>query len=177
MDRRLLSLTVEALVFSSEKSVSPKELAGWITGFSEAEIREAIEELKRYYDSAGRSFSLREVAGGFQFCTAAQFAPFILRMLRASPARLSRAAMETLAMVAYKQPVLRQEIERLRGVDSGGVLRLLMEKDLIRIMGRKNLPGRPLLYGTTKRFLEVFDLKDLDSLPKLKEIKELDEGN
>ena len=81
--------------------------------------------------------------------------------------------METLAIIAYKQPVLRQEIERLRGVDVGGILRTLLEKDLIRIMGRKVLPGRPLIYGTTKKFLEVFDLKDIESLPKLKEIKDL----
>ncbi len=81
--------------------------------------------------------------------------------------------METLAIIAYKQPILRQEIERVRGVDVGGILRSLLEKDLIRVMGRKNLPGRPLIYGTTKKFLEVFDLKDIDSLPKLKEFKAL----
>jgi segregation and condensation protein B len=93
-------------------------------------------------------------------------------MLKTSPTRLSRAALETLAIIAYKQPILRQEIERLRGVDVGGILRTLLEKDLARIMGRKNLPGRPLIYGTTKKFLAVFDLKDLGSLPKLKEIRE-----
>jgi segregation and condensation protein B len=94
-------------------------------------------------------------------------------MLKMSPTRLSRAALETLAIIAYKQPILRQEIERLRGVDVGGILKTLLEKELIRIMGRKNLPGRPLIYGTTKKFLAVFDLKDLESLPKLKEIKDL----
>jgi segregation and condensation protein B len=176
MTDRPLPLIVESLLFAAEKAVSLKELSNWIPGASEAEIAEAIAELKAYYDSAGRSFCLREAAGGFQFCTEPAYAPFILRMMRAAPARLSRAAMETLAIIAYKQPILRQEIERLRGVDAGGVIKLLMEKDLVRIVGRKNLPGRPLLYGTTRRFLEVFDLKDLDSLPKLKEIKELDEG-
>ena len=93
-------------------------------------------------------------------------------MLKTSPTRLSRPSLETLAIIAYKQPILRQEIERLRGVDVGGILRTLLEKGLIRIMGRKSLPGRPLIYGTTKRFLEVFDLKDIKSLPKLKEIKD-----
>jgi segregation and condensation protein B len=93
-------------------------------------------------------------------------------MLRTSPTRLSRAALETLAIIAYKQPILRQEIERLRGVDVGGILKTLLEKNLIKIMGRKNLPGRPLIYGTTKKFLAVFDLKDLGSLPKLKEIRD-----
>jgi segregation and condensation protein B len=92
-------------------------------------------------------------------------------MFETSPTRLSRAAMETLSIIAYKQPMLRQEIERFRGVDVGGILRTLMEKGLIKIMGRKDLPGRPLIYGTTNKFLEVFDLKDLESLPKLKEIK------
>jgi len=81
--------------------------------------------------------------------------------------------METLAIIAYKQPVLRQEIERLRGVDVGGILKTLLEKGLVKIMGRKNLPGRPLVYGTTRRFLEVFDLKDIESLPKIKELKAL----
>jgi len=85
--------------------------------------------------------------------------------------------METLAIVAYKQPIIRQEIEQFRGVDAGGILRTLLEKDLIRIMGRKTIPGRPLIYGTTKRFLEVFDLKDLESLPKLKELKDFGAGD
>ena len=119
----------------------------------------------------GRSFGLKEVANGYQFRTHSKYAPYILKMLQASPNKLSRAAMETLAIIAYKQPILRQEIERLRGVDVGGILKTLMEKELIRIMGRKNLPGRPLIYGTTKRFLEIFDLKDISALPKLKEIK------
>jgi segregation and condensation protein B len=93
-------------------------------------------------------------------------------MFKKTPTRLSRATIETLAIIAYKQPILKSEIERLRGVDVGGILKTLMEKGLIKIMGRKDLPGRPLVYGTTKRFLEVFDLKDLSSLPKLKEIKD-----
>ena len=112
------------------------------------------------------------MAEGYQFRTKSEYAQFILRMLKASPTRLSRAALETLAIIAYKQPILRHEIERLRGVDVGGILRTLLEKDLIRIMGRKSLPGRPLIYGTAKKFLEVFGLRDLESLPKLKEIKE-----
>ena len=120
-----------------------------------------------------RSYSLREVAGGYQFRSHAEYGPYILKMLQSSPTRLSRAAMETLAIIAYKQPILRQEVEKLRGVDVGGVLKNLLEKELIRIMGRKELPGRPLVYGTTKRFLEVFDLQDIESLPKLKEIQTL----
>jgi segregation and condensation protein B len=121
-----------------------------------------------------RSFSLKEVAQGYQIRTKSRYAPYVLKMIRSSPARLSRAAMETLAIIAYKQPIIRQEIERYRGVDVGGILRTLLEKGLIRIVGRKDLPGRPLIYGTTRRFLEVFDLKDLQSLPKLREIEELE---
>ena len=119
-----------------------------------------------------RSFTVEEVAEGFHMRTRSLYAPYILKMLRDSPTRLSRAALETLAIIAYKQPIIRQEIERIRGVDAGGVLRALLEKNLIRIMGRKAIPGRPLIYGTTRKFLEVFDLKDLDSLPKLKEISD-----
>jgi segregation and condensation protein B len=121
----------------------------------------------------GRSFTLHEVGGGYQFRSRPEYGGYILKMLQASPARLSRATMETLAIIAYKQPILRQEIERLRGVDVGGVLKTLLEKGLVKIMGRKNLPGRPLVYGTTRRFLEVFDLKDIESLPKIKELKAL----
>jgi segregation and condensation protein B len=137
------------------------------------DISSALKVLKYEYEALGRSFYVREISGGYQFRSRSDYSPYILKMLQASPTRLSRATMETLAIVAYKQPVLRQEVERIRGVDVGGVLKTLLEKGLIRIMGRKNLPGRPLVYGTTKKFLEVFDLKDLESLPKLKEIEAL----
>ncbi len=125
------------------------------------------------YEAMGRSFSLNEVADGYQLRTHSEYGSYILKMLQTSPNRLSRAAMETLSIIAYKQPILRQDVEKFRGVDVGGILRTLLEKGLVRIMGRKDLPGRPLIYGTTKKFLEVFDLKDLKSLPKLKEIKDL----
>ncbi|MBW1714498.1 MAG: SMC-Scp complex subunit ScpB [Deltaproteobacteria bacterium] len=166
-------LIVEALLFSSDRPLSAKEIQAWIPDSTLADIKTALTQLVEDYAHLERSFSLKEVAGGYQFRTHPMFAPFILRMLKTSPTRLSKAALETLAIVAYKQPILRQEIERLRGVDVGGILRSLMEKGLIRIVGRKNLPGRPLIYGTTKKFLEVFGLKDLNALPKLKEIKEL----
>ena len=170
---RSLKLIVEALLFSSDRPLSPKEIRSWIPEATVSEVTSALQELVEEYEHLGRSFAIKEVAGGYQFRTHPMFAPFILSMLKTTPSRLSRAALETLAIVAYKQPILRQEIERLRGVDVGGILRSLMEKGLIRIVGRKNLPGRPLIYGTTKKFLEVFGLKDLNSLPKLKEIKEL----
>ena len=172
MDRST-KLIVEALLFCSDRPLNAKEMRAWIPDATVSEINEALQELVEEYTHLGRSFAVKEVAGGYQFRTHSMFAPFILAMLKTSPSRLSRAALETLAIIAYKQPILRQEIERIRGVDVGGILRSLMEKGLIRIVGRKNLPGRPLIYGTTRKFLEVFGLKDLSALPKLKEIREL----
>jgi segregation and condensation protein B len=171
--RKSLKSIIEALLFASDKPLTTRDIHGWLSEETLSEITKALQELQAEYDAMGRSFSLKEVASAYQFRTQSQYAPYILKMLKASPTRLSRAALETLAIIAYKQPILRHEIERLRGVDVGGVLKSLLEKGLIRIMGRKNLPGRPLIYGTTKRFLEVFDIKDIGSLPKLKEIKDL----
>ena len=168
-----LKLIIEALLFASDRPLTVKEVHSCMPQENLSDIGAAIEELQSEYAEMGRSFALKEVAGGYQFRTETTYASYILEMLNTSPARLSRPALETLAIILYKQPVLRQEIERLRGVDVGGILRTLLEKNLIRIVGRKNIPGRPLIYGTTKRFLEVFDLKDLDSLPKLKEIRGL----
>jgi len=168
-----VKLIVEALLFSSEKPLNAKDIHAVMPEISIPDISSALRVLKYEFEAWGRSFYLREISGGYQFRSRSDYSPYILKMLQASPTRLSRATMETLAIVAYKQPVLRQEVERIRGVDVGGVLKTLLEKGLVRIMGRKNLPGRPLVYGTTKKFLEVFDLKDLESLPKLKEIEAL----
>ena len=148
-----LKLIVEAFLFSSDRPISAHEIHGWLPDETLSDIRQALEELRLEHDAMERSFTLKEVAKGYQFRTHSKYAPYVLRMLKTSPTRLSRAALETLAIIAYKQPVLRQEIERLRGVDVGGILKT------------------PLIYGTTRKFLEVFDLKDLESLPKLKEIK------
>jgi len=167
-----LKLIIEALLFAADKPLTAREINGWLSEEIQPNIGQALKELQAEYDAMARSFVLKEVAGGYQFRTSSGYSSYVLRMLKTSPTRLSRPALETLAIIAYKQPILRQEIERLRGVDVGGILKTLLEKGLIRIMGRKSLPGRPLIYGTTKRFLEVFDLKDLKSLPKLKEIKD-----
>jgi segregation and condensation protein B len=172
METQLKSI-IEALLFASEKPISVRDIREVLPDASPSEIQEALEAVKADFGGPERGFGVKEVGEGYQFRTNAPFAPYVLRMLKASPTRLSRAAMETLAIIAYKQPILRHEIERLRGVDSGGILKTLMEKDLIRIVGRKNIPGRPLVYGTTKKFLEVFDLKELDALPKMKEIQGL----
>ena len=172
-----LKLIIEALLFASSKPLSAQDIHGCLPDTTLPDIRAALTGLQAEYESMERSFVLKEVAQGYQIRTRSGYAPYVLRMLRSSPSRLSRAALETVAIIAYKQPIIRQEIERFRGVDVGGILRTLLEKDLIRIMGRKILPGRPLIYGTTKRFLEVFDLKDLGSLPKLKEIKDFGSGD
>lgn len=169
-----LVMILEAVLFASDKPVLLSELARLVPDFRPDEIGEALQALRNQYDGMNRSFLLKQVAGGYEFRTKPEYAPYIVNMLRASPSRLSRAAMETLAIIAYKQPIIRQEIELLRGVDVGGILRTLLEKNLIKVTGRKNIPGKPLIYGTTSRFLEVFDLEDIRSLPRLKEIKELD---
>lgn len=168
-----LKLIVESMLYAAEKPLSAREIHSIIPDAKIPGIKSALKVLQYEYEAMGRSFSLREVANGYQFRSRSEYGPYIMKMLQRSPNRLSRASMETLAIIAYKQPILRQEIERLRGVDVGGIVRALLEKDLIRVMGRKNLPGRPLIYGTTKKFLEVFDLKDIDSLPKLKEFNAL----
>jgi segregation and condensation protein B len=168
-----LKLIVEAMLYAAEKPLSAREIHSIIPDAKLPEIKSALKVLQYEYEAMGRSFALKEVANGYQFRSRSEYGAYIMKMLQRSPNRLSKASMETLAIIAYKQPILRQEVERLRGVDVGGILRALLEKGLVKVMGRKNLPGRPLIYGTTKKFLEVFDLKDLESLPKLKEFKAL----
>jgi len=158
-------------LFAAGRAVTLKELRQLFPEKTAEDLRKALEVLKKHY--AGRGVVLVEVAGGFRFQTREQFSHFIRRLKLGSPPRLSRAALETLAIIAYKQPVTKAEIESIRGVDSAGALRALLEKGLIKIAGRKELPGKPLLYATTSKFLEVFGLKDLTELPPLKEFEKL----
>jgi segregation and condensation protein B len=169
-----LKKILEALIFVSETPLRRDKVIDVLPEYKKEEIEATLIQLKDEYDAEGRSFALYEVAEGFQFRTRPEYRDWIARLKKSAPARLSREAMETLAIIAYKQPILRSEIERIRGVDVSGVLKSLLEKKLIRIVGRnKELAGKPLIYGTTQRFLEVFDLRDLSSLPNLKEIKAL----
>lgn len=168
-----LKRIIEAILFAASRPLAVHDLAAWIPEAAPAEIEAALADLAREYDRQDHGFHLQCVSAGFQFRTRPEYGVYIGRMLKNPPARLSRAAMETLAVICYRQPSMKHEIDRVRGVDSAAILRSLLEKNLIRIVGRKNLPGRPLLYGTTRRFLEVFELNDLDSLPKFKELKEL----
>ncbi len=167
---------VESILFVSDVPLTVDNFKTILEVEDRKTIRDALSTLAEEYDAQGRGFFLSEIAGGFQIRTRPEFRHWARRIKQAKPARLSRAAMETLAIIAYKQPVLRSDIEHLRGVDCGGTVRTLLERGLIRVMGRKDLPGRPMLYGTNKRFLEIFDLKDLTNLPTLQDMHDLGEA-
>jgi len=161
---------IESLLFVADTPLSIARMAEILEQDDHADVRDAVRRLADEYDRRQGGFYLCEVAGGYQLRTRPEHKQWIRRMLRSGPARLSRAAMETLAIVAYRQPVLRSDVEHIRGVDCGGVLRVLLERKIIKILGRKEMPGRPLLYGTTRKFLEMFNLKDLKDLPTPKEL-------
>jgi segregation and condensation protein B len=167
---------IEALLFVSEVPLSLAKIKELLSMYTHGEITKALDDLRQEYSRDGHGCMVAEVAQGYQLRTKPEYAGWVRKLNRVTPTRLSRAALETLAIVAYKQPILRSEIEAVRGVDAGGVLHLLMEKSLIKILGRKNVPGRPFLYGTSQRFLEVFSLQDLSSLPSLKELEGFGEG-
>ena len=165
---------VEALLFVSEGPLSVDKLVQVIEGMDRAAVCQLMEELRIRFNSNGGPVFLREVDGGFQLCTRPKYAPWIKKLssVRAN-SKLSRAALETLAIVAYKQPVTRAEIESVRGVCCAGVLALLLERRLVRIAGRQDAPGKPLLYRTTPEFVRHFGLRSLKDLPKISELKEL----
>jgi len=165
---------IEGLLFVADEPLSLDKLAqAFEEDIPPERLARVVDELINEYEEMGRAFVLKQVAGGFQFRTRPEISSFALRLKKKSPARLSRAALETLAIIAYRQPVLRAEVEKIRGVDAGGMIKLLLEKELIRMVGRKELPGRPILYGTTKKFLETFDLPSLEALPSMEEIESL----
>ncbi len=161
---------VESVLFAAAAPVSLRRLVEILDGPTAKEVRAVLERLMAEYAPGRHGIQLHEVAGGYQFRTARENAPWVRAVFRDKPARLGRAALETLAIVAYKQPVTRAEIEALRGVDVEGVLSTLMARRLIKISGRKEAIGRPLLYSTTPEFLETFGLKDLQTLPALNEL-------
>jgi len=164
---------IESLLFVAEAPLTIERIKKVLTQVDTKEISEALLELTTEYEARQGGFFLREVAGGYQIRTRPEYRQWIQRFIQPSPTRLSKAALETLAIVAYKQPVIRSDVEHIRGVDCGGILRTLLERKLIRVLGRKQIPGRPLIYATTKQFLEVFDLKDLKDLPTSDEIEAL----
>jgi segregation and condensation protein B len=164
---------IESLLFVTDEPLSLDKLKSILETVDSKEIKAAMQVLADRYKSRGGGFSLFEVAGGWQLRSRPEYNPWIKRLLQPSPQRLSKPALETLAIVAYNQPIIRADIEHIRGVDCGGVLRQLMERKMIRVLGRKEIPGRPLIYATTKLFLETFGLKDLRDLPSPKEIEEM----
>jgi segregation and condensation protein B len=165
---------VEALLFLAEKPLTPEEVRQ-ATGVDVERVGTAFDALSGQYREGVSGIVLHEVAGGWQLRTSPDVGEHARRFLKVKPQRLTRAALETLAIVAYRQPVTRPEIEEIRGVDCGAVVKALLERKLVKILGKKEEPGRPMLYGTTKEFLEFFALKDLASLPTLREFHELSE--
>lgn len=173
MEFTQIKSVVEALLFASDVPISLNRLRTLI-GADSATVQRAIHRLNEEYEETDRAFVISEVAGGFQMTTRTEYGPWVKRLFRGrTETKLSSAALETLAIIAYKQPIMRADIEAIRGVNVGGVLATLLERRLIQIKGRAEAVGRPLLYGTSKRFLQYFGLKTLDDLPKPGEIQEL----
>lgn len=177
LDERALKGILEALVFVSQEPLSVERLVTVLGRVSKADVVKTMRCLQEDYNQEGRGLQLVELAGGFRFVTRSDVAPWVKRLDKVKSApKLSRSALESLAIIAYKQPIVRAEIEGIRGVETSSVLRTLLERKLVRMVGRKDVPGRPILYGTTKYFLEHFGLRDLSELPPLREFKELGES-
>jgi segregation and condensation protein B len=175
VEEERLKAILESLLFAAGGPVTLAQLVTVLETVPRDTVRLALADLASTYAASGRGLVLEEVANGYQLRTAKEHAFYVRRLLAAKPPRLSRPLLETLAIIAYRQPVTRPEIEQLRGVDCGGVIDTLLERRLIKIGGRKEAPGRPLVYATTPEFLEVFSLKDIGSLPDLEEFRAIDE--
>ncbi len=173
-DPKKAKQVVEALIFASSKPLTPAEIRKVTKVLTVGQIEKIVAELKEDYQKSERCFELLEIAGGYELSTRREFAPWILKIeLQRKARQATQSALETLAILAYKQPLTRAEIEALRGVDTSGVLNTLMEKNFIKIVGKKEVPGRPFMYGTTEKFLEHFGLKELRDLPSIDEIRQM----
>lgn len=174
MDEQRVRSVIESILFVSDKPITAREMAE-ILGepFDTKGVKKIMDELIPLYENNKGGILLREVANGYQFVTNPENAEYLKKMIDIKPFKLSRAALETLSIIAYRQPVTKSEIEEIRGVDSSGALRVLIEKRLAKIVGKKDEPGRPFLYGTTKEFMEFFDLKSLADLPTLKDLEQI----
>jgi segregation and condensation protein B len=183
-----LKFILEAILFSAQKALNPKELRDLLAAAAEhgneakpckktreADILAALEQLQADHEAAGRSYRLACIAGGWQFVSQPEFAPWIIALVgsKARPSRLSQPALETLAIVAYRQPLTRAEIEQIRGVAVDGVLQTLLERGLVEQTGRAEVVGRPMTYGTTSLFLEYFGLRNLEDLPAADELRRI----
>lgn len=168
-----IDAVVEALLFAGEAPIPPSRI-GAVAELTPANVRKSIARLNEKYQAMHCSFRVEEIAGGYQMLTLPEYHDVLRRLYDVKKeARLSQAALETLAIVAYRQPILRADIEAIRGVASGEMLRNLMERGLAKIVGRAEVIGRPMLYGTTRKFLEVFGLASLDDLPRVEELREM----
>ena len=163
---------VEAVLFASDEPLTAQRLVNIVEAGGVKEIRQHIENLNEKYKAAGSSFQIEQIAGGYQMMTLSAFNYWLKKLLRArTDTKLSQAALETLAIISYKQPIIRADIEGIRGVAAGEMIRSLMYKGLVKIVGRAEVLGRPMLYGTTKKFLDIFGLNSLKDLPKVEELK------
>ena len=173
MEREEVKSIIDSLLFVADGPVTLQRFQEVIEGSNKDEIRSALVELQKELENGPRGVRLVEVAGGYQMRTAKGNAEWVKKFLGGRPARMGRATLETLAIIAYRQPITKAEIEAIRGVDVDGVISTLLERELVRAVARKDVPGRPFLYGTTQQFLELFNLKDLTQLPTLKEMDEI----
>jgi segregation and condensation protein B len=172
-----LKSAIEALVFVSGNPLSLDRLKGIFEEATDEQIEAQVRLLQQEYSDRGSGLMLAEVAGGFQLATRPELFGWIRKFKTVrTTTRLSKPALETLAIVAYKQPITRSEVEAIRGVNIGGIMRNLMERRLVKIVGKKDVPGKPMMYGTSQEFLQYFGLKDLSALPTLKEFQELEAG-
>ncbi|MCX7794169.1 MAG: SMC-Scp complex subunit ScpB [Thermodesulfovibrionales bacterium] len=170
MDRKEKKDIIELLLFTSGEPLTISSIKE-ITGLPEEEIKTHLDELIMEYDAKNGGIIIKEIANGYQMITNPAYSEWVKRIKRnVSQTKLSMAALETLAIIAYKQPIIKAEIEQIRGVNSDGAIKTLLERRLIKIVGKKEAPGRPFLYGTTKEFLEYFGLRDLTELPTLKDL-------
>ena len=170
MEDNNLKSAVEALIFASEKPITTDQIKKVLGDLDTSSINKIIVELKNDYETQNRGIRIIEIAGGFQMITSSNFAPFLKKLFKNRYSdKLSKPALESLAIIAYKQPLTKAEIESLRNVNVDGVIKSLVDKNLIRICGRKKIPGRPFVFGTTREFLEHFGLKSLQDLPKMED--------
>jgi segregation and condensation protein B len=176
MEKSELEAVIEAVLFASGEPITMKRLQEVLEGVEKADLKKALDALMESYQSGHRGLQIIEIAHGYQIVTRHQFAPFLKRLetIKTS-SKLSKPALEALAVIAYKQPVTRGEVEAIRGVDSSNVLRTLQDRKIAKVVGRGEGLGRPLLYGTTREFLQCFGLKNLSELPELKELNEISE--
>jgi segregation and condensation protein B len=173
MEREDIRSIIESLLFVADGPLTIQRLGEVLEGAEKEDVRSILDELQSELENSRRGVRLVEVAGGYQLRTAKVNADWVKKFLGGRPARMGRATLETLAIIAYRQPITRAEIEAIRGVDVDGVINTLLDRSLIRAVARKDVPGRPFLYGTTPEFLQLFNLKDLSHLPTLKEMEEI----